>query len=244
MIFLASFTSLDLSLGIEVSKDVTALVKSWLQREDDQKIKLPTPPKIKHWPERLAISSAVHCSNNIRDIHNPFFIRQGLGAEILQETKIQQNRSAMHAKIKQKLMNAKRKRRSNFEELSQRSSLSSAIVQPVEHQDSSDDEECSKANTVLLSRKRSLTGISSIHSYSSKRKKTRTSLGVRTVAKSLNSAEHFNVVSVSSDDGDTLGKQILASSRQRECHVNNSLSQQKNTVRHNSIKMELQCYAI
>lgn len=46
------YYSLDLSLGIEVSKDVTALVKDWLQREDDQKVKLPTPPKIKHWPER------------------------------------------------------------------------------------------------------------------------------------------------------------------------------------------------
>lgn len=239
MIFLTSFTSLDLPLGIEVSKDVTALVKSWLQQEDDQKIKLPTPPKIKHWPERWAISSAVHCSNDIRYIHNPFFIRQGLGVESLQETKIQQNRSAMHAKIKRKLINAKRKR-SNFEGLSHQSSLNSPVVQPVEHQDSSDnDEECSKANTVLLSRKRSLTGISSIHSYSRKRKKTRTSLGVRTVVKSLNSAEHFNVVTVSSDDGATLRNQILGCSRQKECHVNNSLSQQKNTVRHNSIKMKL-----
>lgn len=140
-------------------------------------------------------------------------------------------------------MNAKRKR-SNFEGLSQQSPSSFAVVQPVEHKDSSSDDECSKANTVLLSRKRSLTDISSIHSYSRKHKKIRTSPGVRTAVKLLNSAEHFNVMTVTSDDDGTLRDQILGCSRHKECHVNNTLSQQKNTVRHNIIRMKLQCCAI
>ena len=141
-------------------------------------------------------------------------------------------------------MNAKRKR-SNFVGLSQQLSSSFAVVQPVEHKDSSsDEEECSKANTVLLSRKRSLTGISSIHSYNRKRKKTRTSSGVRTAVKLLNSAKHCNVMTVSNDDDGTLRNQILGCSRQKDCHVNKSLSQQKNTVRHNIIRMKLHCSAI